>query len=235
MEITKNKKILITVVILIIFGLFFYIKFLKNSNISNGEEGGISTNTNNTISTSTIKNINPNGGQGYTIERVPITTGQKIKAPSLDRAIIFATTSNYTQEVKDIYIGKINSLKDQIKSNPNTLLPWIDLGSYYKAIGDYQGALDAWSYVSKAAPTDFISRGNIGNLYAYYLKDNAMAEVYYKDAISKNPKQTYLYIQLAEVYRDVFKDTIKAISILDQGLKSMPNDEALVSFKSTLK
>jgi tetratricopeptide (TPR) repeat protein len=170
------------------------------------------------------------------VQAVPIKdTKPKITAPSLDRVISFATSSNYTQEIKDMYLSKINGLKSQIKANSNTLLPWIDLGSYYKAIGDYAGALEAWTYVSKAAPTDYISRGNIGNLYAYYLKDNGMAEMYYKDAISKGPKQTYLYIQLAEVYRDTFNNLDKAKAIIDQGLKVMPGDPALTEFKNSLK
>jgi hypothetical protein len=62
-----------------------------------------------------------------------------------------------------------------------------------------------------------------------------MAEMYYKDAISKGPKQTYLYIQLAEVYRDTFNNLDKAKAIIDQGLKVMPGDPALTEFKNSLK
>lgn len=226
----KNILIILGIVILILAGL--YIKFKKNPMVeSDNLEDGASATTTTQVATTTTGKL-----ADITVERVPITeTKVKISVPSLDRPIVFATTTKYTQEVKDFYISKINGLKSQIKANPNTLLPWIDLGSYYKAVGDFAGALEAWTYVSKAAPTDYISRGNIGNLYAYYLKDNGMAEMYYKDAISKGPKQTYLYIQLAEVYRDVFNNLDKARGILDQGLKIMPGDPAFTEFKNSLK
>ena len=104
-----------------------------------------------------------------------------------------------------------------------------------KAGGDYQGAIISWKYASRLAPTDFISLANIGNLYAYFLHDNAQAEIYYKQAIAKGQTQAYLYTQLAEIYRDIFQDLDKAKSIIDQGLSKIPNDPSLLQFKESLK
>lgn len=209
--------------------------FLKTKNKKEVNPQQVVDNATTTEKTKII-DLNSGGGEGYKIEQVPIESKTvRVPAPSLDKPIVFSSQYNYTDEVKKMYTDKINSLKDQIRSNPNTLLPWIDLGSYEKSIGNYANALEDWTYVSKSAPTDYISLGNIGNLYAYYLKDNAMAEVYYKKAIQNGPKQTYLYIQLAEVYRDVFKDNAKATSIIDQGLKLLPNDLSLLDFKKNIK
>jgi tetratricopeptide (TPR) repeat protein len=79
-----------------------------------------------------------------------------------------------------------------------------------------------------------VALGNLGNLYAYYIKDNAQAENYYKQAIAKGSTQAYLYVQLGEVYRDVFKDAAKAKATADQGLAKIPNDPSLLQFKATL-
>ncbi len=229
---SKNQKIIITIIAVLVVISIAYIK------IRNGKETGtqIATSTPESLATSTkVVTLSGNGSSDYKVEAVPINNNtQKISQPDLTKPIVFSTSANYSDEIKQMYTQKINDLKAKIKSTPGTLLPWIDLGSYEKAIGDYQTALEYWTYVSKAAPTDYLSLGNIGNLYAYYIKDNAMAEYYYKKAIANGPKQTYLYIQLAEVYRDVFKDIEKAKSIIDQGLKILPGDQALSSFKSNI-
>ena len=111
----------------------------------------------------------------------------------------------------------------------------IYLGINQKAAGDYQGAISSWKYASYIVPDDFISLANVGNLYAYFLKDNAEAEVYYKEAIGKGPLNEYLYTQLAEIYRDIFKDLGKARTIVNQGLSQLPGSQNLLQLKESLK
>ncbi len=231
----KNQKIIIAVIALVLVICLAYVKMRgdKDSDNQATQPNGLATTTQETIKGTAL---NGNGDAGYKVEAVPIENKTpKVAPPSLDKPVVFSTSLNFSDEIKELYTKKINDLKASIKSAPTSLLPWIDLGSYEKAVGNYQAALEDWTYVSKAAPTDYISLGNIGNLYAYYLKDNAMAETYYKKAIANGPKQTYLYIQLSEVYRDVFKDMDKAKAIIDQGLKILPGNVALLDFKSNLK
>lgn len=229
MEMTKTQKIISLVVFILILILGAYMVSKKSKNEVNTENGNASTTAD--VIIDQLSASNPN----YKIEQVPITeNAKKIPVPDLNRPVIFDSKLVFTDEVKQLITKKIIDLQTQIKADSSKLLPWIDLGMYQKMAGDYEGARVSWKYVSERAPTDFISRGNLGFLYAYHLKDNAMAEMYYKEAISKDPKQTYLYIQLAEVYRDVFQDKAKASAIIDQGLKVLPGDLALLDFKKNL-
>ena len=67
------------------------------------------------------------------------------------------------------------------------------------------------------------------------MHDTAKAEMYFKQALSLGSAQAYLYIQFATFYRDVVKDMTKAKAIIDQGLAKLPNNQALVEFKASLK
>ncbi len=228
MEMTKTQKI---ISILVFIGILILAVYML---INKKEEVGTTENQNASTTQQIIDELSANN-PNYTIEQVPIeNTASKIPVPDLNRKVYFDPKLVFTDEVKAMITSKIVGLQTQIKSDSSKLLPWIDLGMYQKMAGDYEGAKLSWEYVSKRAPTDFISRGNLGFLYAYHLKNNAMAEMYYKEAISKDTKQTYLYIQLAEVYRDVFGDVSKAKAIIDQGLKVLPNDPALLDFKKNL-
>ena len=53
---------------------------------------------------------------------------------------------------------------------------WLVLGVYRKMIGDYESAKEVWEYASAIRPQNSVSFNNLGELYAYYLKDNAKAE-----------------------------------------------------------
>ncbi len=230
MEMTKTQKIIsITVfVLIVILGIYMIIN-RGSDNAENENTNQNATTTNNIIDELSANNPN------YTIEQVPIASNvAKVPVPDLNRQVRFDNSLVFTDEVKAMIVSKVASLQSQIKADSSKLLPWIDLGMYFKMAGDYEGARISWKYVSDVAPNDFISRGNLGFLYAYHLKDNAMAEMYYKEAISKDKNQTYLYIQLAEVYRDVFKDISKARGIIDEGLKVLANDPSLTEFKNTL-
>ncbi len=232
MEMSKNQKIIAVVVIALLLGGIYY--KMKNKDVTEIPKVTESLST----ATSTDKNVvlDNNGQASYTVEKVPITpTAKNIPVPDLNRPVTFASSLVFTDEVKAMVTQKILGLQAEIKKDPSKLLYWIDLGTYQKMTGDYEGAKISWKYVSEKAPTDFISRGNLGNLYGYYIKDVAMSEMYYRDAISKDPKQVYLYIQLAEVYKDVSKDLDKSRAIIDEGLKKMPGNEALISFRDTIK
>lgn len=167
---------------------------------------------------------------GYTVE----TVDQVLQPlPSLTRKVVFGVTLD--DRIKALIETKVPEYQALLKNDPKKFDYWIDLGTYFKTAGDYTGAKLYWEYASKLAPTDYISLGNLGNMYAYQLKDMVNAEKYYLQAIKNAPTQSYLYIQLAEGYRDVSKDMTKAKAIIEKGLQAKPNDPALVEFKAILK
>jgi tetratricopeptide (TPR) repeat protein len=232
MQMTKTQKIIVSVVAVVVL-LSVYIAFDRRSksNTNNNTETEATSTT-----SASHETLNPNGTNDYTVEQVPVQTQVKAKVPvpDLNRPIYFLPSLKLNQDIQDLVTSKINSLRAVLKNDPTQLTYWIDLGMYQKMGGDYEGAAISWKYVAAVTSKDFIAYGNLGDLYAYYIKNNGMSETYYKLAIARDSKQAYLYIQLAAVYKDVFHDLDKARAILDQGLKALPNDPALLEAKNNL-
>jgi tetratricopeptide (TPR) repeat protein len=230
MQLTKTHKILIGLITVTVLasGIIWFTRSGKD--LSAKEYNNATTTSTNIPGT----NLNlENSGGKYTITQIPV---EEIKAPAipdLSRPIVFSESANLNDEAKKILKDRIGSLQVSLKSEPRNINNWVLLGTNYKIIGDYAGAVLYWKYAGDVS-NDSVSLGNLGNLYAYYLKDNAMAEVYYKKAIARAPSQAYLYVQLSSVYKEVFNDLVKAKDILDEGLKKIPNDPALLEAKKNL-
>ncbi len=194
--------------------------------------GNSETNTNETATTTgTVIQ-----GNGYTIEQLPDEPSKPtMQVPDLNRPVTVYAGYPVAPEAKTLAESKVASIQIELKKDSKVWSNWISLGIAQKGGGDFIGASLSWKYASFLAPSDFISLANLGNLYAYSIKDNGMAEVYYKQAIAKGPQQAYLYIQLAEVYRDAFSDREKARAIIEEGLTKIPNDQSLLDFKSKQK
>jgi hypothetical protein len=234
MQLTKTHKIIISVVIIAVL-FFVYVAFDKKSR----DKQRVVETENATQSTTTAANniqVSVQGTGNYTITQVPVTGGQNTpeQRPDLNRAVHPTGSANVSTDSLVVATKKILELQALLKKNPADFSAWLDLGIYQKIAGDYAGAVITWTYASKLAPTDYISLGNLGNLYAYFIKDNTKAEMYYKQAISKGSTQAILYVQLAEVYRDIFHDNGKALTIIEQGLKQIPNDANLLRLKASL-
>ncbi|MFZ2523052.1 MAG: hypothetical protein WAW92_01565, partial [Minisyncoccia bacterium] len=152
----------------------------------------------------------------------------------INKQIVFNAKLNLSDDQKKFITDKIISQSAILKNDMASMQPWMDLGIYYKISGDYSGAAEIWKFVSEYAPQDFVSLGNLGDLYGYYLNDKILSETYYKKAITVNPKMAYLYTQLSSVYKYVFKDMDKAKAIIDEGLKANPDDPALTEFRKAL-
>ncbi|MEW5907575.1 MAG: hypothetical protein AB1643_00085 [Patescibacteria group bacterium] len=144
-----------------------------------------------------------------------------VEIPNLDRPINI--TVNLTKEAEEIIRKKIEELSSKLKENPNLLDLWLDLGIYRKIIGDYEGAVEAWEYVSVVSPKNSTSFHNLGDLYAFYLKDYQKAEKNFLIAIENNPSQIFSYRSLYELYRYAMKDDEKAKEILKKGIEINPD------------
>ena len=234
MTLTKTHKIIISIIaVVILFSIYIIFDRRSKQDIkSNLTEINQTATTTNLVSSTNTQNTG-----SYKIESVALGQEKGIPKPipNLDRVSVSAVGVIISPEANTLAQEKIKILQNKLKSNPADLPAWLDLGIYQKQAGDYEGATLSWKYASKLAPTDYISLANLGNLYAYFLKDNAQAEIYYKQAISKNPTQAYLYMQLAEIYRDIFKDLDKARAVINQGLSKIPNDQGLLQFQTSLK
>ena len=195
------------------------------------EKSGLNKNATSTTTNIDGTDIKTDGTGGYTIEQVPLESGAPQPIPDLNRPVHPAGSATVSNEAIVRATEKILPLQETLKKNPLNFYAWLDLGIYQKMAGDYEGSSISWQYASKIAPNDFISLGNLGNLYAYFLNDKVRAENYYKQAIVKGPTQSILYYQLAEVYMYLFNDKAKALATIDQGLSHIPNDASLLQLK----
>lgn len=235
MQITKTHKIILSIVAVVVL-LGIYIAFDRKSKRTE-------TKTDDSIATTTTQSGTTSSGMydiegtgNYKVEQVYGNEGAGVPqpVPDLNRKVTVSAGAYVTPEAKTIATAKILELQASLKKNTADIKAWINLGIYQKMAGDYEGAILSWKYAIRLSPTDYVPPANLGNLYAYFVKNNTQAEVYYKEAISKGPTQAYLYVQLAEAYRDVFKDLTKARATVDAGLVKIPNDANLLQLKASL-
>ncbi len=248
MQITKIHKIILSMLAVLIL-LAIYIVFDKNS--QNNQSLNTATNQNSSTTTAeltplsapitTAGSITTTKGGKYTIEQVPIKEQVSLNEtkvpqpiPDLNRPVVGVGSVAVSSDAIVRATEKILEMQSRLKKNPSDLAAWVDLGIYQKMAGDYQGVVISWTYATKLNPSHFIAFANLGDFYAYFLKDNVKSEMYYKQAISKAPTQSYLYTQLADVYRYFFKDLDKARAIVEQGLLKIPNDPNLLQMKASL-
>ncbi len=157
----------------------------------------------------------------------------KVVFPDLTKPVNFS--SGLDEQTKQIIKSKIDEVKASLLKDNTTISKWMDLGMYYKIAGDFAGASVYWKFVLSQSPKDLVTLLNLADLYSYHLKDVNTGIGYYKEAIKDYPKSAEIYIKLADVYKTIFLDNVKAVSVLDQGLSLMPDNQMLLSAKSAIK
>ena len=166
-------------------------------------------------------------------DSVPVTKNiVSIATPVLNRAI--PAGADLSPEVRAILEKRIKDWSDKIAKEPNNWESWLYLGVEYKTASDYEGAREAWEYSNYLLPNS-VAYQNLGDLYAYYLHDNAKAEAHFLEAIRLSPTAEYLYFKTAEFYRDVLKNIPKARAIAEKGIAQNPSSSDLKSLLSSLK
>lgn len=111
--------------------------------------------------------------------------------------------------------------------NPSYYDGWISIGVYKKFFNNYQGARAAWEYAKLAAPGNPQAYLNLGNLYAYYLRDLEKGEKNFLAATDRDFNNTTgSYHALANFYRD-FGKREEAIENYKKILEFNPQDEAV--------
>lgn len=238
----KKKIIFIILVLIVVSGTGFYIrgKILKTNN-KNQE---IISETSQSSSSQSSKNVVNIGGvtiegdtKGVKIEPVEIKSNKlllNIPTPNLDREI--KITAEMSEDTKKIVTAKIQDLSSQLKKDSNNMENWLVLGVYLKTIGDYEGAKKVWEYIAIISPKNATSFNNLGELYAYYFKDNVKAEKNYAKAIENDPSAIYIYRNFFDFYRYVTKDPAKARVLLEKGIAANPTTSSdLENLLETLK
>lgn len=146
--------------------------------------------------------------------------GEQPMIPNLDRPLNIP--ANLPEDAQKIAREKIEKLTSELKQNPNSFDLWLQLAIYRKMFGDYEGAREIWEYLGKINPKNPVVFNNLGDLYAYFLKDTRKAEENFLKALENGPDQIYIYRNTYEFYRYVLKDDAKAKQILERGIKANP-------------
>lgn len=182
------------------------------------------TSTTASTTSTTIGDVSFMGANG----NVELVSIGDVAVPSLDGEIKIA--SDIPESVRKQLRTNEEILIQKIKKDPLQLDLWIELGNNRRIAKDYDGAIEAWNYVSKVSPTDYVAFNNLGNIYMSILKDYPKAEVNFKQAIAVRADIVDVYRNLFDLYCYYYKtDTNAARSILELGIKNNPKDTDLKS------
>lgn len=130
-----------------------------------------------------------------------------------------------SESSKKSALAKIEELTKLIGENYDYANAWYDLGAYRMVIGDYEGAIDAYKFVNLIRTGDYVSYGNLGDIYGFYLKNYPLAEESFLKAIKNNSAYVLGYTELAKLYENSFSDgQNKAENLLLSGIKFNSQD-----------
>lgn len=227
-----NKYLWFALVIGLVLGIGGWLIFMPNS----ATAPSTATSTASAAS-STLVDL----GNGY---RVALPAGASIEAlpvgtpapahPSLTRPITFSSGVSAADQAS--LTAQEQSTLAQLKTAPMRVDLWLQLGNERKLAGDYQGAIDAWTYVAKAGPTtiNYVAYGNLADLYTNWNKDFAKAAANLKAAIAIKPDNIDFYRHYAELYLNYGYDKVGAQAIVAQGLKANPGNKDLLTLQAQL-
>lgn len=198
---SKNNLIVIAIVVVVVIGSASFFIWRDNT------------------AKPTIEVVTPPAPQAAAQPAPPENELNILKIAALERKIP-AGNEAVVKELKDLSV--------QLKSEPNYIQGWLQVGILRKYLGDYEGASLAWQYATLLRPKDYIAFSNLGDLYHYYLKDFPKAEKYLRSAVDIKPDYVAGYKNLFDLYTLSYKEKANlAEPVLLEGIKKNPNDTYL--------
>jgi Flp pilus assembly protein TadD len=186
-----------------------------------GAPSTTSTSTQNTASSTATQNGVTGSGEFQ-------VTGDTVNISVPDFRSTLKFSPSIQSDVKTALQNAANTLEGRLATNSFDLASWINLGTVRKMAGDYTGAEQAWTFVTKAAPTNSIAYNNLGDLYANFIKNYPKAEQAYLTAIKISPNDEAPYINLYQMYTNFYKKgTSAAEDILKKGIVAVPDSTSL--------
>ncbi len=138
--------------------------------------------------------------------------------PSLNRGIVFP--ADFSPEARQLFNDNLAKLKEELNAGEKDASAWFDLAIYYRMVGDHEGAVQIWKYLTATYPRDGVAYHNLGEYYFHTVQDYQKAEQYYRQSIAVDPKITSNFTDLHEMYKYAYKqDTGAAIEILQEGIQ----------------
>lgn len=163
---------------------------------------------------------------GYTIERLPDAEASSIPTPNLARAVP-VSGGDIEGSARTQAVANLTGLTESLSKEPENFNGWLLLGVYRNLLGDYQGAREAWEYVTKRYPQDWQAFSNLGSLFSTHLANYPLAESNLKKSIALKKDNPETYRALYAVYKAQGKMS-DAGAILEEGIRAVPNALDLV-------
>ncbi len=211
---TRNIVYILIVIILFAVAALFYFK---------GEDESAVKGVNTFIQEET--------GLEYEIKIEPVDNQ---KSPEYVGPTIDLDRSTDFQSATEKDKKAIGEVVTRLKSDPNNISDLLALATLRKVIGDYDGARLAFEQVIKVSPENSLAYRNLGDLYAYHLKDNVKAEQNLLLAIEKNPNQIEYYFKITDLYINFINSPNKARAIVQKGIKANPTSTELLSLEQSI-
>ena len=123
--------------------------------------------------------------------------------PDLEHKVIF--TADVVGDRKGNISKAIIEMRNTLRNDSGDFASWTDLANLVSSAGDSSYAIEILKFVATNTPDVALPVSNMGMIYGYYLHDNVNAEIYFKQAIAREPQTTYYYIQLYQFYMDIGK------------------------------
>lgn len=136
-----------------------------------------------------------------------------------------------TEEQAGRFYQRYLAAKIGLEDNPDLFAGWLNLGEAKLAVEDYEGARDAWEYLSDIRPLNSLSFGNLASLYTYNLYAPEKAELNYRQAIANSqgePVNASYYRNFTEFQLNFLKDESQAEAILLEGIAANPESSDLL-------
>ncbi len=113
----------------------------------------------------------------------------------------FKSPEGLSEEKLQEAISRLEQQRDKILENPKDSQAWFDFAHTKEFLNDHAGAAAAWEKSFELQPYNFITSGNLGNVYEYFLKDYPKSEFYYLKSLEVKPDNRSAYDGLADLYR----------------------------------
>lgn len=150
------------------------------------------------------------------VDAEPVPVPQQSSYPALRRPIVFSAA--FSAEAQTIMRQKIEASIAALGKDPRVFDEWMNLAILRKTVDDYEGARQVWEFLKTTNPQQPGPYANLAALYTYELKNPALAEQNFIEAIRKGPKELSVYRNAYDFYRYAQKDDVKAKEILRKGI-----------------
>lgn len=150
-----------------------------------------------------------------------IDSAPKVKPPKLERPIVFPPS--FSSNAQFVMTGKIDEIIAILTKDQANVDAWFNLAIYRKMLNDYKGAEEIWIYLTKILKEPSYVFVNLGDLYGYYLRDSAKAEINFLRAVEVSPRWLVGYERVVDFYVTVLNDKAKAKSFLEASIVKYPD------------